>query len=306
MHACDRVLRRGGRLLPAEALRFATTPSGLHHALPGLGLPEVDPENWRLVVGGHTRYALGLSLTGLRRRATRTVDVVLETPGIGGAASQATWTGTPLTDVLAEAGPLPGAGHVLFQGADRAYAGSGAVRGQAWLPLDGARTGGVLLAWAMNGEPLALEHGYPVRLIVPGREERASVRWLGSISVLDGPAPDGTEPAWLAPRALIEPPGLLDQDQQEPEPDRWVVRPGAVSLRGRAWNGRDPLQRVEVSFDGGATWSAARLTPPVDPAGWGAWEADWQAEAGPHRLGARAAGAGEPGEASFLDVDVRA
>ncbi|MGH7921561.1 MAG: molybdopterin-dependent oxidoreductase [Candidatus Dormibacteraceae bacterium] len=176
MQAPDRMLIQGGRLLAGEALRFDVTPSGLHHALPGLGLCDVDLDGWRLVVGGHTRYALGLSLAGVQRRPARTAPVVLQTPGLPGAASQARWTGTPLSQVLHEAAPLDGAGHVVFNGLDRGIVDGAARRGEICLPLEMAMAEDVMLAWAMNGDPLPLEHGHPLRLLVPGREEWASLR----------------------------------------------------------------------------------------------------------------------------------
>lgn len=299
MHSPDHVLLRGGRLLAAEALRFPVTPSGLHHTLPGLGLPDIVSDHWRLVVGGHTHYALGLSLPGLQRRPHRTADVVLQTPGLPGAASQACWTGTPLAAVLDEAAPLGGPCHVLFEALDRGVVDGAVRRGQLRLSLDAARSPDVLLAWAMNGEPLSLEHGYPLRLLVPGREERASLRWLSAISIIEGPLPEGSDPAPLGPRALLEPPGLLEQ-----ETGRYVIEAGQVTLRGRAWTGGD-LRGVEVATDGEA-WRPAALAETPRSGAWTTWTAPWAPGPGVHRLGSRALDErGTPGEASFLTVAVR-
>lgn len=222
-----------------------------------------------------------------------------ETPGLPGAASQARWTGTPLAAILDEASLLPGPSHVVFEGLDRGLIDGEVRRGRVRLSLDLARSAGVLLAWALNGEPLPLEHGYPVRVVVPGREERASLRWLSAISVVEGLLPEGADPAPLEPQARFQPPGLRDL-----ETGRQVLDRGAATLSGRAWCG-GVVAGVELAIDG-ETWQPAALEASEGPGAWAAWSAPWTAVPGVHRLACRALDerrvAGAP---SFVDVEVR-
>lgn len=106
-----------------------------------------------------------------------------------GAVSTAEWTGVPLREVLDRAGVRPGALEVLFRGADGGTVEGrpGPIRFERSLPLDQAREADLLLAYAMNGEPLPIQHGYPVRLVVPGWYAVASVKWLTEIQLIDRP-----------------------------------------------------------------------------------------------------------------------
>jgi DMSO/TMAO reductase YedYZ molybdopterin-dependent catalytic subunit len=157
----------------------------------------------------------------------------------------------------------------------------------------------------MNGQPLPPQHGYPLRLVVPGWYGMAHVKWLCDISVVDTTfegfqqwayrlrqeAADPGEPVTrIAPRALLVPPGFPDFASRVR-----VLRPGTVPLFGRAWSGRAPVTRVEVSTDAGETWAEADLEPAGEhPWGWRAWRYTWTAQPGRHTLCARATdGSGE-------------
>jgi DMSO/TMAO reductase YedYZ molybdopterin-dependent catalytic subunit len=158
----------------------------------------------------------------------------------------------------------------------------------------------VLLAYEMNGAPLPPQHGYPVRLIVPGWYGMAHVKWLREITVLTEPftgfqnavayrlrqrADDPGEPVTrIEPRALVSPPGFPDFMSRTR-----VLRPGPCRLGGRAWSGYAPIARVEVTTDGGASWSVAELgEAPATPWAWRSWRYDWTPEPGRYALGARA------------------
>ncbi|MEU8758716.1 sulfite oxidase [Streptomyces sp. NPDC048659] len=306
--------------LPLEALRYDTTPPGLHYVLVHYDIPVVpaaDAGEWRLGLGGLVRRPLRLGLAELRARPAVTHRVTLECAGNGRArlsprpvsqpwlveaVGTADWTGVPLAALLAEAGPADGAVEAVFTGADH-----GVERGteqdyRRSLPLghaaDPAR--GVLVAYAMNGAPLPPQHGYPLRLVVPGWYGMASVKWLRDITVTgtpftgfqqavayryrQAPGEPGDPVDVIAPRALMVPPGFPDFMSRVR-----VVRPGPVPLTGRAWSGHGPVVRVRVSADGERTWRDAEVTAdPGHPWAWSAWGASWTAAPGRHLLTVRA------------------
>jgi DMSO/TMAO reductase YedYZ molybdopterin-dependent catalytic subunit len=308
--------------LPLEALRYDVTPPGLHYVLTHYDIPAVDPGEWRLEVTGAVGRPLRLDLDDLRRRPTVTARVLLECAGNGRArleprpvsqpwlleaVGNAEWTGTPLAPLLEEAAVSPGAVDVVFTGADH-----GIERGveqdyARGLPVAEAMRPDVLLVWAVNGAPLPPQHGAPLRLLVPGWYGMAHVKWLTRVEVLDHPF-DGFQNATayrlkteaheagapvtrIAPRALLAPPGFPDFMTRER-----FVPPGPVTLTGRAWSGRAALTGVEVSTDGGDTWTPADLAPadPAHPYAWRAWTCPWDAVPGRHEVVVRAADAEGP------------
>ncbi|MEU6578375.1 sulfite oxidase [Streptomyces sp. NPDC046805] len=304
--------------LPLEALRHDVTPPGLHYVLTHYDIPYVpDGAGWTLTVDGAVRRPLRLTPADLRAFPQVTTRVTLECAGNGRAlltprpvsqpwlveaVGTADWTGVPLRLLLAEAGVARRAVDVAFTGADH-----GVERGveqdyRRALPVAVAtgRDPEVLVAYAMNGAPLPPQHGHPVRLIVPGWYGMAHVKWLRSVVVGDVPftgfqnsvayrlkrdSGDEGEPVTrIAPRALLVPPGFPDFMSRTR-----VVRPGPVTLEGRAWSGQGPVTAVEVTTDGGATWHPATLDPADDhPWAWRRWHTTWTAEPGSHVLAARA------------------
>ncbi|TFV87500.1 sulfite oxidase [Blastococcus sp. CT_GayMR20] len=302
--------------MPLEALRYDVTPPGLHYVLTHYDIPAVDMASWRLSLGGAVERPLSLSLEDLQRRPAVTTRVLLECAGNGRArleprpvsqpwlleaVGSAEWTGTPLAGVLREAGVGPDAVDVSFTGADH-----GVERGveqdyTRGLSLAEAMRPDVLLVWAMNGAALPPQHGAPLRLLVPGWYGMAHVKWLDRIEVLTepytgfqnatayrlkvDPHEDGEPVTRIRPRALLAPPGWPDFMTRER-----FVRAGPVPLSGRAWSGRAPITRVEVSTDGGASWDDAVLAPtdPAHPYAWRAWTYDWTATPGTHQLTVRA------------------
>jgi sulfane dehydrogenase subunit SoxC len=278
-------------------------------------IPAVDPAGWRLTVDGAVDHRLELDLTALRRHPRRTVAVTLECAGNGRARLQprpvsqpwlseavgtAEWTGTPLAGVLAEAGIRPEAVEVVFTGADH-----GVERGveqdyERSLPLAEALGEDVLLAYEMNGTALPVQHGYPLRLIIPGWYGMAHVKWLSRIRLLTEPftgfqnatayrfktnADQMGEPVQrVRPRALMVPPGYPDFMSRTR-----FVRTGEHELMGRAWSGYGPIIRVEVSTDGGGTWGEAVVEPAPGRWAWHRWTFGWPARLpGRYELLARA------------------
>ncbi|NUS80679.1 MAG: sulfite oxidase [Streptomyces sp.] len=304
--------------LPLEALRYDVTPPGLHYVLTHYDIPYVpDDTDWALTVGGLVRRPLRLTPAELRAFPQVTTRVTLECAGNGRAlltprpvsqpwlveaVGTADWTGVPLRLLLERAGVEPGAVDVVFTGADH-----GVERGveqdyRRALPI-GAATGTepeVLVAYAMNGAPLPPQHGRPLRLVVPGWYGMAQVKWLREVTVVDteftgfqqsvayrlrqDPGDAGEPVTRIVPRALLVPPGFPDFMSRTR-----VVRPGPVPLEGRAWSGRAPVTRVEVSTDAGRTWREAELAPDDGHRwAWRRWRTTWTATPGAHTLSARA------------------
>jgi sulfane dehydrogenase subunit SoxC len=312
--------------MPLEALRYDVTPPGLHYVLTHYDIPDIDPDTWRLEVGGSVARPLSLGLDDLRGRPSVTAQVLLECAGNGRAryeprpvsqpwlveaVGNAEWTGTPLAPLLEEAGIRHGSVDVTFTGADH-----GVERGveqdyARGLPLADAMRPEVLLVWGMNGVPLPPQHGAPLRLVVPGWYGMAQVKWLTRIDVLDRPydgfqnttayrlkvdVDEAGDPVTrIRPRALLSPPGFPDFMTRER-----FVHAGPVLLSGRAWSGRAQVTRVEVSTDGGRSWADAVLgaADPAHPYAWRSWTYDWTAEPGRGELQARATDeqGSQPGE----------
>src|SRR6185437_1073096 len=166
--------------------------------------PVLDPQSYELTVNGMVERPLSLSLRDLRDLPSQSLVATLECAGNGrvrfdppvageqwrcGAASTAEWTGVPLTEILDRAGLTGLARDVVFRGADAGLVdgATAPVRFERALSVDDARACGALVAYAMNGEPLPLQHGRPVRLIVPSWYSVASVKWLTEIEVIDQP-----------------------------------------------------------------------------------------------------------------------
>jgi DMSO/TMAO reductase YedYZ molybdopterin-dependent catalytic subunit len=300
--------------MPLEALRYDITPVGLHYLLIHFDIPQADEPAWRLEIDGQVRTPRTLSMDQLRARPTVRMPVTMECAGNGRArldprpvsqpwleeaVGTAEWTGTPLAPLLEAAGIGPGAVEVLFEGADRGVQGGLEQDYQGSLPLAEALREEVLLAWEVNGQPLPPQHGYPLRLVVPGWYGMASVKWLRRVSVLTQPfdgyqqtgsylihaAEDdpGVPMTWIAPRSLLLPPGIAEFQSR----GRFLT-PGRHLLRGRAWSGRAPITGVEVSTDGGAGWRPAELGRPGSPWAWVAWSLPWQAEPGEYEVCSRA------------------
>lgn len=268
---------------PLEALRSRVTPLESFYIRSNFPEPVLDPEGWRLDVGGAVataaRWSLG-ELQALGGVFDRTVTFecagngrsfieppVSGTPWTLGATGTAVFTGVPLADVLRRAEPESGVVEWCFTGADRGDAGRwGRVPFQRSLPADAVTPGpdGPMLAWAMNGRPLTVRHGAPVRLVVPGWYAVASVKWLTSIEALRTPF----EGRFQTDRYLY-----IRDGQVVGPVERMKVRAlilevrsegsGEMEVSGAAWSGSAPVDRVEVSIDRGAHWSLAR----VDPAG---------------------------------------
>jgi sulfane dehydrogenase subunit SoxC len=287
-----------------EGLRYDRTPTGMHYTLVHYDVPEVHPDTWRLNVVGLVDRPLTLGLADLQQRASRTLRMTLECAGDGralllprpvaqpwlvGAVGTADWSGTSLRDILQEAGVQSGAKEVVFSGLDRGIEGEVEQDYQRSLSMDEALSNDTLLAWSMNDAPLEPQHGFPLRLVVPGWYGMAHVKWLRSIEVRAEPftgyqqvrayrysqaREEVGEPVTLMRvRSLMLPPGIPDFLTRT----RMVPR-GRVELRGRAWSGRSPIVRVEVSADAGGSWADAEVERQPSQHVWQSWQHEWNAE----------------------------
>ncbi len=301
------------RGMPLELMREPITPSGAHYLLLHFDIPAGSPD-WQIEISGRVSKPMQLSLADIKALPAVTLSVTLECAGNGRAllsprslnqpwfteaVSTAAWTGTPLRGLLEEAGLDDSTVDLVFTGGDWGVQGGKVQPYQRSLSKEEALREEVLLVYEMNGEPLPVQHGYPLRLLVPGWYGMASVKWLQSIDAISEPftgyqmteayrdsqaAADPGEPVSLMkPRALMIPPGIPDF------PSRVRVLPaGRVQLEGRAWVGRGRIERVEISTDDGRSWQEADLQEPVAPTAWRGWTSHWDAVPGRYTLCARA------------------
>jgi sulfane dehydrogenase subunit SoxC len=315
--------------MPLEALRYDVTPVGLHYLLVHFDIPAVAAEGWRLRVDGRVRRELELSLEEIRARPLVRERVTMECAGNGRArlaqrppgqpwlleaVSTAEWGGTQLGPILEEAGLGEEAVEVLFTGLDRGVEGEVEQSYERSLSLAEALRDEVMLVYEINGQPLPPQHGFPLRLLVPGWYGMTSVKWLERITVLDKPFDgyqqrqayrlrreedeDGHPLSRMLPRALMVPPGLPDHLSRER-----LVDAVPCLLEGRAWSGWAPIAGVQVSTDGGASWEEAGVADPPSRWSWASWSYSWQPEApGRYELLCRArddAGNEQPVEPSW-------
>jgi sulfite oxidase len=250
---------------------------------------ELSVENLWADFPEHTVVAL-LECAGNRRAELMAVrDMPGEIPWGPGALGTAAWTGVRLGYLLTAAGLGPGSAHVGLTGADQVEDGRYSVS----IPLSKARRGEVLLAWAMNGEPLPREHGGPLRAIIPGYVGARSVKWLTGVEVRAEPAEGMYQARQYRMKADDADPGFplgeLAVNAAICSPvDGQAVAAGVVTVRGYALPGAERhVARVDVSGDGGRTWTMAQLAPDQGLWAWRRWTAHLELPAGSHELVAR-------------------
>jgi sulfane dehydrogenase subunit SoxC len=301
--------------MPLEALHHPITPFGLHYLLIHYDIPALELSGWHLRVEGEVAQPLDLTMDDLRSMAPATHAVTMECAGNGRALLEprapsvpwlveavgtAEWTGAPLATVLAEAKATSEAVAVVFTGADRGVEGGIEQSYQRSLPVATAMTADAVLAYEINGIALPPQHGFPLRLVVPGWYGMANVKWLTTITVqrepFDGyqesqayrmkqsPEESGEPVMRILPRSLMAPPGIPDFFTR-----RRLVPAGECELTGRAWSGHGAIVAVDVSTDGGVTWHAADVgARSLGPYAWQHWHSSWSAEPGDHELCCRA------------------
>ena len=298
---------------PLEAIRSWVTPNRLFFVRNHFPVPAIDTTRWRLSVEGCLDHPRTWTFDELLNLPQRTVLATVECAGNGrsfltphahgvqwgsGAVGHAEWTGVPLREVLKPAGVRADGIEVLCEGWDR---GSEADHPQPMhfarsLPLAKALHPDTLLATHMNGEPLEPEHGYPIRLFVPGWYGVASVKWLKRIAVLDSPFDGYFQTVKYTVRrrtprevqTVVVGPMMIKSEIIRPRQGD-VLGLGPNRIAGIAWAGEEAIDRVEVSTDGGKTWNLAALMGPRAAYSWTLWEYLWHInQPGPCQILARA------------------
>ena len=288
---------------PHQALDGMMTPSGLHFERSHAGIPDIDPDQHRLVIHGLVRRPLVFTMEALSRypRQSRIAFVEcagnsgalyapqpqpLDAQAIHGLLSCSDWTGIKLSTLLDEAGVDPAAKWVLAEGAD----GAGMSRS---VPLGKAMDDAMLCLY-QNGEKVRPSNGYPLRLLLPGFEGNMNVKWLRRLKLVAEPVMTKDETskytillndgkAWqfvfpLEVKSFIT----------HPSPGLPLHSPGFYEISGLAWSGRGRIRTVEVSADGGASFAPAVLNEPVLPKALTRFRAAWQWNGGPVMLQSRA------------------
>lgn len=264
-------------------------------------VPTVDAAAWKLELSGKVNTPLSLSMDDLKKLPRVELVSVLECAGNGrglfepsmaglqwtyGSVGNGRWAGVRLADVLKRAGVQPGAVEVLFDGADVPVGKQPEF--QRGIPFNKAMDPNTILAYEMNGAPLTRDHGFPLRVVVPGWAGDCWVKWLTRIEVRDTEF-DGffMKTAYRHPGKPVAPGSAVDPAQMKPvttlqiksviasHADGQDIGLTAQKLRGAAWSNESPVSLVEVSTDGGRTWRTARLGKDAARFGWRQWEFDW-------------------------------
>jgi DMSO/TMAO reductase YedYZ molybdopterin-dependent catalytic subunit len=245
-----------------------------------LTVPSVDPGTWRLLVDGlvDRRVELGFDeLVGMGLDEFAITLTCVSNEVGGDLVGTARWLGVPVRDVLKLAGPQAGADMVLSRSVDGFTAST---------PLESLTDDGTdaILAVAMNGEPLPFEHGFPVRMVVPGLYGYVSAtKWLTELKVTTF---DADEAYWTPRGYSAKAPIKFSSRVDTPKTGRPVAA-GTVPIAGVAWAQTVGIDRVEVSIDDGE-WRPATLSTPINDDTWVQWVLEWDAEPGTHYVAVRA------------------
>ena len=267
-------------LTPLQDLTGIVTPSDLHYERHHAGVPNIDPQRYKLLIHGMVDRPMVFDLEALRRFPAVSRFHFLECAGNGeggyrdirrdqspqmldGLTSTSEWTGVSLGTLFREVGVRPGATWFLAEGGDAALMARS-------IPVEKALDD-AMIAYAQNGEALRPEQGFPARLLLPGWEGNTNVKWIRRLELADrpfmtreetskytSPLGDGTARIFefvMDAKSIITFPAY---------PARLIDR-GFWDISGLAWSGRGRVTRVEVSTNGGRTWTPAQLQQPVLP-----------------------------------------
>jgi len=283
---------------PLQDLEGTITPSDLHYERHHAGVPVVDPKAFRLVIHGMVDRPLTFTLDALKRFPATTRTCFLECSGnfggtreetsaqeLCGLTSQSEWTGVMLSTIFNEAGAQPRATWFLAEGQDAAVM-------TRSVPIKEV-LGEAMLAYAQNGEALRPEQGYPLRLLLPGIEGNANVKWLRRLELSDQPFMTREETSkYTDPLAD----GKARQFSLSMDARSVITSPsypqaiskGFIEIRGIAWSGRGVIRRVDISTDGGRTWKPATLQQPVLPKAHTRFRFPWEWDGRPTEVLSRA------------------
>ena len=293
----------GSSRTPLHLLEGTITPAGLHFERHHNGVPQIDPTQHKLTLHGLVRRPLVFTLEALLQYPMETHHRFVECAGNSGGMTAATptqatagalhglvsnseWTGVKLSTLLDEAGVQPGADWILAEGADAAGMSRSA-------PLAKAM-GDAMIALFQNGEPIRPEQGFPMRLLLPGYQGNANVKWLRRLKVTKGPTYTKDETSRYSE---LMPDGKARIFMLEMGVKSVITRPsfglsmrgpGVYEISGLAWSGAGRIARVEVSADGGKSWAEAALEGPVLPKALTRFRLPWRWSGGPAVLLSRA------------------
>lgn len=282
--------------LPAPRT-IVTIPSGAELDIPGISplftpnadfyrvdtaltVPSVEPDTWRLVIDGMVDQRVELTFDDLVGMGVNEYAITLTCVSneVGGdLLGNAVWLGVPTRDVLKLAGPKSGADMVLSRSVDGFTAST---------PLESLTDDGLdaILAVGMNGEPLPLEHGFPVRMVVPGLYGYVSAtKWLSELKVTTFDADE----AYWTPRGYSAKAPIKFSSRLDTPRTGEAIPAGRTPVAGVAWAQTVGIDRVEVSIDDG-DWQAATLSSPINEDTWVQWFVDWDATVGTHYVAVRA------------------
>lgn len=264
-----------------DGLSPIITPNGdFYRVDTALTVPNVDPTTWRLQIEGMVDTPVELSFDDLVNMGLNEYGVTLTCVSneVGGnLVGNAIWTGVPIRDVLRMAGVQADADMVLSESVD-GYTASTPLSALTDDNLD------AIFAVAMNGEPLPFEHGFPVRMVVPGLYGYVSAtKWVTKLTVTRF---DKDEAYWTPRGYAAEAPIKLSSRVDTPKIGT-PVPAGTVVIAGMAWAQPVGVQKVEVQIDNG-DWQETQLSTPINDQSWVQWRLEWTAEAGSHYIAVRA------------------
>jgi sulfite oxidase len=316
-----RVTRPYDAETPVREFASFLTPAHRFFVRSHFGPPPPDTiseDRWTLRVGGLVDRPQKFRLADLRRMAAVTVTAVLQcsgngrafyrprTPGVQwerGAVGNAEWTGVRLRDVLRRCAIRNGGKHVQFTGADRPVVETVPLFIRS-IPMEKALHPDTILAYEMNGRPLPLLHGAPLRVLTPGWMAESCIKWLTEIDVeADEAKGYYMQTAYRVPAMPVQPGETAGEPSvpvEEMVVKSLIVAPHdgetmparVVTIQGVAWAGTAPVVKVDISIDEGRTWEPARLLGREQPYAWRQWQFVWQAkQPGRHTILCRAADA---------------
>ncbi|MDI6802173.1 MAG: molybdopterin-dependent oxidoreductase [Thermodesulfovibrionales bacterium] len=291
--------------MPLDGFEHFITPTEMFFVRNNIGQPAIDIQKWSLTIDGEVKSPLRLTMNELKRFEGVEAIVTLECYGNSrgffdpkasgnqwkhGGIGTAKWKGVRLKDVLEKANITDRAKHIIFDGADEPFVPT-APDFKRSIPVEKAMSPETLLVYEMNGAPLPVYHGYPLRVLVPGWGGSCSVKWLISIDVsekqFDGvymadkyrtpinPVKPGTKVSPKNMRVLTD----IDVKSIIFSPsDGARVSTGEALIRGYAWTGDAEIVRVDVSTDSGRTWQKAKIVKNGERYVWSLWEYRWKAQ----------------------------
>lgn len=303
---------------PVGLLNSWITPKDLFYVRTHTYVPSIDEragKEWKLKIDGEVERPIELTLDELKKMPRATVTVTLECAGNGrsffdppvagiqwekGAVGTARWTGVRMSDILKKAGVKSTGKYIALDGADKPLGKMpDFIRN---VPMEKAMHPDTIIAYEMNGEPIPMLHGFPLRSVVPGWEGAYAVKWLNHMQVIDKEH-EGffVKTAYRYPNRRVAPGAAVDPKDMVPVTGLVVksfinsplegasFKPGRVRIRGFAWAGESMISKVDVSMDNGASWVMARLGKEREKYAWQSFEYEFNIPAaGSYLLMARA------------------